>query len=298
MGAVLALLAAATAPCALPPGWDAVAARKTPYVIFDEVHGTRQSPEFVGNVICALARQKKRLLLALEISSSEDADLQAAWQLPTDRVAPALIETVRDWGADYAGGPMSQATLDMLVRLHRQKTEGGRIDIVAFNGARDAAQADKLKAKPDQGPHEAAQAENIREAAARGRYDTVIVLVGGTHARKLPVEHNGVSFDPMAMQLAPAKRITTLIIGHAGGTAFSCHLRSGFVSVRGQPVTKADVECKSRATARETDLAGPPRIELGDQSPVVRNGGYDGVFWVGPIESAQAAVARTKDVAK
>ena len=132
MGAILALLAASSAPCTLPPGWNAVAARKTPYVIFGETHGTLQAPEFVGNVVCALARQKKRVLLALEISSKEDADLQAAWRPPTDRVASSLVETVRDWDPDYAGCPMSQATLDMLVELHRQKARGAKIDVVAF----------------------------------------------------------------------------------------------------------------------------------------------------------------------
>ena len=67
--------------CRMPLGWDTVAARKPQFVIFGEVHGTRQAPDFVGDVACALAARGERILVAIEHSATENAILQNAWNL-------------------------------------------------------------------------------------------------------------------------------------------------------------------------------------------------------------------------
>lgn len=290
MSAILAMMAAATSTCALPPGWDAVAARNTQYVIFGELHGTRQAPTFVGDVVCALAKQRKRVLLALEINSREDADLQAAWHQPRAKFAATARATVRDWSQEFAGGPMTQATLEMLDRLHAAKAKGAAIDVVAFNGAKDADQAAKFSSLPGQGPHEAAQAENIRLAAERGRYDKVIVLVGNMHAMKKPVTRRGIEWRPMAMYLASPDQVTSLNMSYGAGTSFTCQLRDGVAFVPGKPPNADDIECRARLTPEfQGPMTGGRAIRIGDVPPIAAQGQFDGLFWVGPIEAVGPA---------
>ncbi|HEX8062893.1 MAG TPA: hypothetical protein VF535_06725, partial [Allosphingosinicella sp.] len=187
--------------CSVPEGWSRVAARKTPYIIFGEVHGTRESPAFVEATACGLAAKGARVLVGVEHNATDDPALQAAWSLP-DAQFPAALRAL-GW-AGRKDGVASQAMFELLLRLHRLKERGRRIDVVAFNGARDAEQRERFKDLPGQGPHEAAQAENVRRAAEAKRYDHVLVLVGNLHARKQPVTRGGMSFEPMAMRLAPA----------------------------------------------------------------------------------------------
>src|SRR3546814_20260999 len=92
----------------------------------------------------------------------------------------------------------------LLVRLHGLKEAGVAVDVAAFNGMRDDAQRARLAGLPGQGPHEAAQAENIRDAAAAGDYDRLLILVGSFHARKSTGGAGDDRFEHMAMSSAPS----------------------------------------------------------------------------------------------
>lgn len=277
--------------CALPQGWSAIAARKTPYIVFGEVHGTREAPAFVGATACALAAKGKRLLLAIEHSATDDAALQAAWALPAAQFPAAL--RLRGW-AGRNDGIASEAMFGMLVRLHQLKSKGRRIDIVAFNGARDDAQRARFRDLPGQGPHEAAQAENIRRAAEAKRYDHVLVLVGNLHARKQPVEGRGAAFEPMAMRLAPPAAITSLNMVHAGGTTWNCQLRPGTVLEPGKPPPPGAIDCASHPARSSVDLRRAPFIGVGAPPYGDAKGAYDGYFWLGTVSGSQPAVPATR----
>ena len=119
-----------------PGGWSDVTELEPRFVVFGELHGTRQGPEFIGNLACALASRGERILLAVEHSSTNDAALQAAWSLPADRFGQALVET--GW-AGRQDGVASQAMFAMLVRArYPNATEGtirGWIQEASFNPA-------------------------------------------------------------------------------------------------------------------------------------------------------------------
>ena len=284
-------LAAAAAPadagplqrCDPPAGWDLVAKRSTRFVIFGEVHGTAEAPAFVGDVACALAFQGERLLIAIEQNPADDAALQAAWALPDDRFAAALAQV--GW-AGRQDGVASRAMFALLLRLHRLREGGRAIDVVRFNGARDAAQAARFAALPGQGPHEAAQAQNIRSADA-GRYDHVLVLVGNLHAGKQPVERGGVTFEPMAMRLAPGGASTSLVMRHGGGTMWNCLLRPGFALVPGKPLPAGALDCGAHPAVAVAAVPGPaPSIGLGEAPGAMPDPAYDGWFWLGRITAS------------
>lgn len=273
--------------CKLPPGWDTVAARRPRFVIFGEIHGTQEAPDFVGELACALALQNKRILIAVEHSSTKNDALQKAWQLPIAQFPAALKQTV--WtGRDDGRG--SEAMLSMLVRLHHLAQHGKLIDIVAFNGAKDEEQARRFSHLPTQGPHEAAQAENIREAAALRPYDHVLVLVGNVHARKRPVERSGVAFEPMVMQLGPVAATISLNMEAAGGTSWSCQLKPGFKPEPNKPITSDAIVCGSYLFNGSADRQRAPFISLTSLQGVDLNEDYDGIFWLGRVSASPPAV--------
>jgi hypothetical protein len=289
-----ALLAAGPPPareaperCGIPQAWSTVAARKTRYILLGEVHGTRESPAFLAATACGLARRGERLLVAVEHDAMGNGALQAAWRLPHDQFAAALVRT--GW-AGRRDGVASEAMFAMLVRLHALSSKGARIDVVAFNGTRDAEQRERFKGLPGQGPHEAAQAENIRTAAEAKRYDHVLVLVGGLHARKEPVERGGFTFEPMAMRLGPPASITSLNMAFGKGTMWNCLLKPIVVLKPGQPIGGDAMDCGSHPTSASAKLDRAPFVGLGRLEGSDAEGNYDGYYWVGPVTGSPPAV--------
>ena len=269
--------------CQIPPGWDAVAARKPQFVIFGEVHGTQQAPTFVGDVACALAARGERILVAIEHSSKENANLQSAWNLPDTQFPSALK---RSGWSDPNDGTSSEAMLNLLVRLHQLANRGRSIDMVAFNGARDEVQKRQFSNLPGQGPHEAAQADNIRIATKAGSYDRVLVLVGNAHARKRPIERSGTSYEPMAMWLGSPLNTVTLNMLTAGGTAWNCVLKPGVTRKPGVAITSKDIACGSYPSQGLADLHRPMFIKLGALPGFEKDPDYDGVFWLGKVSTS------------
>lgn len=290
MSALLAVLAAAATPtCALPPGWEAVEARRTRFVVVGEIHGSAEVPALVGGIACALAARGERVLLAVELDSSNDAELRALWSLPHPRFR-ASLPRFRGW-TGRNDGVGSRAMADLLLALHARRAAGAAVDVVAFNGARDANQQARFASLPGQGPHEAAQAENIRDAAARGRYDRVLVLVGEVHARRRPVTDHGAAFDPMARRLAPASDVTSLRVVDGGGSLWGCQLRDGYVPRKGEPVAAEAIGCTSRPAKAMADLGPGPFARLGDPPGAPGGGTYDGYLWVGRVTASPPVAA-------
>jgi hypothetical protein len=275
------------AACALPTGWSAVAQRRTRYIIFGESHGTKEAPAFFGTTACGLARKGERLLVAIEHQAPENEALQAAWKLPRPQFPSALRLTGWKGRND---GVASEAMFELLTRLHALKSDGARIDVVGFNGPRDEVQRERFKGLPGQGPHEAAQAENIRLAAQAKAYDHVLVLVGNLHARKRPVVRGSVSFEPMAMRLAAPHLVTSFVMKHGPGTTWSCRLKPGVVLEPGKPLPPNSLDCASHSTRGGPKLDKPPFVALGSLPGEDPDPAYDGFFWVGPVTGSPPAM--------
>lgn len=272
--------------CILPPGWSAVAARDPQFVILGETHGTKEAPAFVSDLVCALAARGDRVLLAVEHSSTFNAGWQEAWALPQEQFRDAVLQ--HGWQG-REDGVASIAMLDLIVRAHALKEGGAHIGIVAFNGARDDDQRSRFADLPSQGPHEAAQAENIAVAAAAGHYDAVIVLVGSLHAMNAPTSIGGPEFEPMAALLTAYGPVATLVMKHGSGSSWSCQLDDNAQFVPGQPLPANAVVCADHPAGGTDALEGEPYVSLtmpqGDPASFF----YDGFFWVGPITASPPA---------
>lgn len=253
-------------PCVLPHGWETVAARDPDFVVFGELHGTNEGPAFFGSVACGLARNGERLLIAIEFSSYHNAALQNAWNADEEQFEALLLN------AGWRGRPdgvASQAMFQMAQRLHRLRLKGLEVDIVAFNGAKDDAQRARFADLPSQGPHEAAQAENIAQAASAVDYDRVLILVGNIHAMNQPYNFGGGSFDPMAMRLAEYGSVLSLNMKHGGGEHWSCQRDCGVHSARAN-----------------ASIDGQPFLSLDAKSDDWSDERFDGFYWIGPISAS------------
>lgn len=300
MLALLALVLAAPTPvapaktvaaaCPLPAGWSEVAKRRPRFVIFGELHGTREAPALVGDTACALAARGDHILLAIEQGSTDNAALQAAWRLPDARFARAL-RAIDGWARDDGVG--SEAMFALIVRMHALKERGARISIVAFSGIRDDAQQARFAALQGQGPHEAAQAENIADAAAAGSYDRVLVLVGNFHATTQIAGDGADRFEPMARRLARYGPTLSLQMRFAAGSMWNCAGKPGVHVPIGQPVPPDAIECAVHYTRGDADLRRAPFVGLGGFPGEPPASGYDGFFWVGPVHGSPPMQAIT-----
>ncbi len=273
-------------PCSSPHGLhDVTRAHDVRFIVFGEEHGTEQSPAMVADAACALSRKGEHVLVALELQAREDAALQKAWRGPHANFRQTLIRTMPEWSSRN-DGVASRAMLALLERLHALKQQGPVINVTAFNGFRDGAQAVDLKVIPQPGRHEAAQAENIRRAADAGQYDRVLVLVGSAHACKQRC--HGMTYDPMAMRLAPADQIVSLLMRRESGSTWNCLIRPGTTLIAGRP---PEPDCGIHTSKGRADLSGQPRIALADPaSPASARGDYDGYYFVGAVTGSPPAL--------
>ncbi len=282
LSALLLILSASPtqAECAPLPGWEAVAEQaEGKYLIFGELHGSEQSPQMVAEYACAVSPDAS-VLVAVELSSRSNEGLQRAWNAPVGEFRGTLLAEVEEF-ANRNDGVASVAMVEMLERLHRLKSAGRSISVVAFNGAKDEDQIRRFADLPGQEPHESAQAENIRSAAEAGGFDHVVVLVGNLHASKTPMNFGGPQWRPMAMILAESADVLTLNMAYSGGSSWSCQLADGVVREPGKPISSDQIECKARPLV-DAPAYGERQFRL-DQETDAR---YDGLYVLGEISAS------------
>lgn len=273
VGLALAVVTPGAQPvCSLPPGWSTVTAGHPHFIIFGEEHGTRESPELVGSVACALAMKGERILVAIELPSRTNPQLQRLWQTPINGFADRILADLPGF-SQRDDGVGSRAMLAMLERLHSLSSSGKNIDVVAFDRARDSTQSERWHTLPGQGPREAEQAENIATAAAAKPYDQVLVLTGNGHAqKKLREDDAGVSYEPMAMRLARSGPLISLEQTFGTGTAWNCI--SGNCALHG------------KIGAIPTR---PVQVGLWSTKKSGWDSGYDGYFWFPVVNGSPPA---------
>jgi hypothetical protein len=280
-----AALVSAPMPCSLPTGWSEIAAKRARFILFGETHGTRQSPELVGSVACALASKGHRVLVGVELNSSNDAKLQQLWNTPGKGFAAHVLNDLPGFAA-REDGVGSEAMLALLDKLHRLTLAGKKVDVVAFNPSR--AQEKPWAKLPGQGAHEAGQAANIAAAAARRHYDEILILVGNAHAQKQPVDFSGVSYAPMAMHLASAGPVLTLEEKYASGTMWNCLFKAAAKGKPGSGAAGMKPDCGVHKTGGSPV---PPKTQVGLWTKA-QNGwdsGYDGYFWFAVVDGSPPA---------
>jgi len=246
-----------------PPiaGLDAIA-KPGALVLFGEIHGTEQIPEFIGDAACAAAR-KGRVHVGLELPT-EDSGLLATF------LAGSGDDGLREsklWRSSSPYGVTSGAMRALLGRLREYRKAGAPIDVFFFD--------DRIHSGTE--GRDEGMADAISRERARSPGDLYLVLVGNYHARK----SIGAPWDPgmrwMASFLARHERgLITLNVRAPPGTAWMClQEEDGGQSCGSHPLSGTDAPASGRAIELE------PNVKLG----------YDGIYRVSAMTASAPAFA-------
>jgi hypothetical protein len=252
-------MAGNAAPCAAP---DAVPAAvlDAPLLVFGEVHGTREVPDFVIGYLCAAAKQQRKLTLAVEFPSEEQSAFDTFMASSGTAQDAQRFTGTPFWRRAAQDGRTSIDMLRLFDSVRALRAGGADIKLIGIDGnvptaRRDAFMADKLRTE-------------LRQGAGR----QVVALIGGLHA----IRSKGTRFNPQqesAVYLLADRRPLALTVGTAGGTAWVCQ--------GGAPgschATAWDINRITPAPATPFSLV-PPSAQ------------FDGVFFVGATTASPPAI--------
>jgi hypothetical protein len=169
---------------------------------FGEMHGTEESPRFVGDVACRAA-QRGRVQVGLEIPNAEQAQIDrylASDGKPADRAA------LLDGGFwRIHDGRSSEAMAALFEHVRVMRAAGAIVDVIAYDVPeafdRDAAMADLV-------------------ARERDPKAVLVGLSGNFHSRRV---RGKPAVEPMVARLvARGFSITTFDVAANGGTFWAC----------------------------------------------------------------------------
>ncbi|HSD88743.1 MAG TPA: hypothetical protein VLB44_14545 [Kofleriaceae bacterium] len=215
-------------------------------VWFGEMHGTEESPRFVGDVVeqaaAAAATSRHRVQLGLEIAADEQAAID---RYLGDGDRRALIE------GPFWHGQDGRSTPAMVALIERVRTLRATVSIVAFDARADG--------DPDRAMADAVMRARDPEALFIG-------LSGNIHSRR--TRWNDIT--PLVAHLVAAGLpVTTYNVVSAGGTFWGCVSRGP-----GEPV------CGEHRNFADRDAS--PAWTLGP----ARDDSHDGVYFVGVTKAS------------
>ena len=211
LGAGLYFAAAAYAAvpeCRPVPGASDVWSRpKLRFVLVGEMHGTTETPEVFGDLVCAAQELNRPLLVGIERPSAEQKAIDRF--LASEDHDEAVRALLREPGWNVLDGRSSRAMLALLEELRTFRLRGGINGVIAFDDARTGE-------PPAQ--REQRMAGMLIAAAGRVPDCLVIVLTGNLHASQKPVARLGAY--PWMVMLLPSGETLSLLVTDRGGDAW------------------------------------------------------------------------------
>jgi hypothetical protein len=236
---------------AIPPG-----VLETGVVLIGDLHGTREIPTFVGDLVAIVARERP-VVLGLEIPPGETPSFDGF--LASDGGPAAREHLLADpwWRAEFQDGRRSAAMAELVEAMRARKAAGAKIGV------------DRIDTLPTSPDRDRGMAERVI-ALHQAHPDAVIIAyAGNVHTRR-----KGMAGRPdhpvMAMHLAAGGvAFVSLNARYEDGSAWVCH-------------TAKASECGPDLMAGKP---GPRGIQLEPSA----DGNYDGWFGVGPITASPPA---------
>ena len=185
------------------------AVSKFKFVTVGEMHGSRETPRFVGDLFELFRAQKKTVILGLEVPQGDQPLIDKFIQSKDRSVLKASSFFVRS----YQDGRSSEAMVALLENLPKDAV------VVCFDSPTSSSGQERDKE----------MAENLIRAYQRYRPETFIILAGNVHSS---IEI-GNSFDPKyqpmsyllhALPHSPIQinDIRAIRIRYAGGSIWAC----------------------------------------------------------------------------
>jgi hypothetical protein len=230
-----------------------------PFVVFGEVHGTREVPAFVTAYLCAAAKKQRKITLALEYPANQQDAIDAFMVSNGTTQDVERFTSTAFWRRDRQDGRTSVDMLRMHQNIRTLRASGVDIKVVAIDSEVGPARRDTVIS------------DNLRAELRQGEGRQVLVLIGGLHA----VRNKGNRFNPhyeSAVYLLDDKRPLALTVGTSGGTAWVC-----------QGGTSASCHAAPWDINRVTPAPATPF------SLVPPSAQFDGMFFVGPTTASPPA---------
>ena len=187
-------------------------------VLVGELHGTQESPAFVGAVACHALAASRTVTIALE------------WPVQdAERVDAFLDSTGSDVDRDallggWIGAPGDQdgrrsvAMVALVETVRAMRARGHDIDVALLDDNAEVGERDQW------------MGEHLVAAADANPDGIVISLTGNVHSMVSPVGEVNPGFQPMgqiATTLLGERRVIAIDVAFAGGTAWACTATCG-----------------------------------------------------------------------
>lgn len=236
-------------------------------VMLGEMHGTAESPAFVGDLVCQALDAGRTVTVALEIPLQESERIEPFLDSAGGEADTTALLASDYWQGAYQDGRRSRAKLALLERLRSLRHRGLPVDAVLLDDltATDGSTRDRRLG------------ERLLEAAEKNPGGVVVSLTGNLHNRTV----RGLPWDPehepmgylVAEELA-SERIAALNVLSAGGTGWFC--------TGSTPET-----CGAQEIGGGGEPDAGPAVEL---YPEADDLGYHGVYEVGRLTASPPAV--------
>ena len=197
------------------------AALQNRLIIVDDHHGSAEIPDYLLQVACHLLNNGKPLLIGLEIPASEQEAINNYLQSDGDAYDRMDLLSGIFWHRARKYGMASEAVFSVIETSRKWNKAGLPVMVFAFDQAENSWPVRLQKQESFWGGYrETIMALNINVRARLYPQHTVLILVGGIHARKYAEPRE--KYPSMAHTLAQIYPIYTITFSHPEGEAWYC----------------------------------------------------------------------------
>ena len=184
--------------------------------LLGEVHGTRETPALVGDLVAHYADDGEPVILGLEIPAEERPRIDRYLESRGDAADRKALLSGEHWQDAMHDGRDSKAMLELIDRLRELRKRGANVRIDPFDASGD-------------GERDFRMAEHLRETATGAHRARLLVLTGNVHAmtRRPPWSMFSTEGKPIEPPMTVGRYLADLApysinIGAANGDAWNC----------------------------------------------------------------------------
>ena len=196
--------------CEDMPGFDQVN-NAGKVVLLGELHGTKEAPGFVQNLVCNALKEKLPVTVFLELPQSEQEQVDEFLRSDGELEAKRKFLQTYTWSRDYQDGRNSEAIFALIDHLREIISEGAPIKL-------------ELMDNPSAPDREAAMANHVLKTIGQDTERFYTVLVGNYHNRIIKTTG---AMGYRILTTLGAERVISLNQLYGPGTAWVCLASEG-----------------------------------------------------------------------
>ena len=186
------------------------------FVLLGEVHGTRETPALVGDLVAHYAGDGEPVILGIEISTQEQPRIDRYLESHGTSADRKALLAGEHWQGAMHDGRDSEAMLELIDRVRELHFQGADVRVEPFDG-------------PGAGDRDFRMAEHLRATAADAHRARLLVLTGNVHAMTRRPSWSMFTTDgkPIEPPMTVGRYLAGLApysinIGAANGDAWNC----------------------------------------------------------------------------